>query len=160
AGQPGGSRFNELARLWRDAGHDVTIVAGTINYATGESMAGLNRRWVTRRVEDGVEVWRCRVPSSYSRSYAGRMWAVWPFPLTATIAAVRADRPDVIVATSPPLTTVVTGWIASLRHRVPWVFEIRDLWPESAVTTGVLRERSLLTRLLYALERFGCRRAA
>jgi glycosyltransferase involved in cell wall biosynthesis len=44
--------------------------------------------------------------------------------------------------------------------RVPWVFEIRDLWPESAVTTGVLSESGLLTRLLYRLERFACERAS
>jgi len=158
-GQPGGSRFNELARLWRDAGHDVTIVAGTINYATGTTQPGLTGRWLARRIEDGIDVWRCRVPETYNRSYLGRIWAFVGFTATGTLAALRAERPHVIIATSPPLTTAITGWIASVRHDVPWVFEIRDLWPESVVTTGVLRERSLVTLALYRLERFACSRA-
>jgi lipopolysaccharide/colanic/teichoic acid biosynthesis glycosyltransferase len=157
-GEPGGSRFNELARLWRDAGHDVTVVAGTFNYATGAVAAGTHG-WITRRTEDGIRVVRCHVPSTYNRGYAGRMWAFFGFTVTATIAALRATRPDVIIATSPPLTTAITGWAGAIRHRVPWVFEVRDLWPESAVTTGVLTERGLLTRLLYRLERFACARA-
>lgn len=157
-GQPGGSRFNELARLWSAAGHEVTVVAGTVNYATGQPIDGVSG-WVTERDEDGIRVRRCHVPASYNASYAGRMWAFFGFTISATLGALRAPRPDVVIATSPPLTTAITGWLAAVRHHVPWVFEIRDLWPESAVTTGVLRERGLLTRLLYRLERFACARA-
>ena len=136
----------------------MTVVAGTLNYATGAVAPGTHG-WITRRVEDGILVLRCHVPTTYNTGHAGRMWAFFGFTLTATAAALRAARPDVIIATSPPLTTAITGWLAALRHRVPWVFEIRDLWPESAVTTGVLSERGLLTRLLYRLERFACTRA-
>lgn len=158
-GQPGGSRFNELARLWREAGHQVVVIAGTLNYATGETPEDLRGAWIRKRDEDGIEVWRCHVPTTYSRGYAGRMWAFFGFTVSSIVAAFRVARPDVVIATSPPLTTAVTGWIAALRHRAPWVFEIRDLWPESAITTGVLSERGLLTRALFALERFACRRA-
>lgn len=157
-GQPGGSRFNEFARIWRSAGHDVTVIAGTVNYATGEALDDVYG-WTQVRDEDGVRVVRCHVPSSYNRSYLGRMWAFFGFTLTATLGAINAPRPDAIIATSPPLTTAISGWIASIRHRAPWIFEIRDLWPESAVTTGVLSEKGLLTRLLYRLERFACLRA-
>jgi glycosyltransferase involved in cell wall biosynthesis len=157
-GQPGGSRFNEFARLWTDAGHSVTVIAGTVDYATGQTLSGVGR-WITSRVEDGINVLRCHVPQSYNRSYVGRMWAFFGFTVSATVAALRADRPDLVIATSPPLTTAITGWAAALRHRVPWVFEVRDLWPESAVTTGVLTQRGWLTRILYALERAACRRS-
>jgi glycosyltransferase involved in cell wall biosynthesis len=53
----------------------------------------------------------------------------------------------------------IPGWLAARWHRARLVFEIRDLWPESAVTTGVLREGSVLTRILYGLERWACRSA-
>jgi glycosyltransferase involved in cell wall biosynthesis len=157
-GDPGGSRFNELARLWTDAGHTVTVVAGTVNYATGKTLSRVSG-WVTRCTEDGIDVRRCHVPATYARGYIGRMWAFFGFTLSSTLAVLRTGSPDVIVATSPPLTTGFTGWVASRWHRVPWVFEIRDLWPESAVTTGVLSEGGLLTKALYALERFSCRHA-
>ncbi|HEX5475294.1 MAG TPA: glycosyltransferase family 4 protein [Vicinamibacterales bacterium] len=156
-GQPGGSRFNELARLWREAGHDVTVVAGNLNYATSETPPELQNRWNVKRVEDGITVWRCHVPSTYNRGHFGRMWAFFGFTLSSVTAILRAERPDVVIATSPPLTTAITGWVAARWHRVNWVFEVRDLWPESAVTTGVLSARSPLTRLLYGLERFACR---
>jgi glycosyltransferase involved in cell wall biosynthesis len=66
-----------------------------------------------------------------------------------------------VIATSPPLIAVIPGWLAArVRLRpAPWIFEIRDLWPESAVTTGVLGEHSFLTRLLYLLEKWACRSA-
>jgi glycosyltransferase involved in cell wall biosynthesis len=159
-GEPGGSRFNEFANMWTSAGHDVSVIAGTLNYATGRS-SEQNGSWVSKRDEEGVSVWRCHVPATYNRSYLGRMWAFLAFTLSASWAALRVPRPDVVIATSPPLTASIPGFIAArLRLRpVPWVFEIRDLWPESAITTGVIGRRSILARLLYSLERFACRNA-
>jgi glycosyltransferase involved in cell wall biosynthesis len=160
-GQPGGSRFNEMARLWAELGHEVTVVAGARNYATNEVPPACRSRWVTRQRDARVSVWRCHVPSSYNSGYLGRMWAFVGFTASASTAAFLCPRPDVVVGTSPPLVVVVPAWIASRCRirRVPWVFEVRDLWPESAVTTGVLRARGLLTRLLYWLERRACENA-
>jgi glycosyltransferase involved in cell wall biosynthesis len=64
----------------------------------------------------------------------------------------------VVIATSPPLVAVIPAWIASriFHRRVPWIFEVRDLWPESAISTGVLRPGSPLARLLYMLEKWAC----
>lgn len=158
-GEPGGSRFNELSRLWAEAGHQVTVVAGTVNYATSRAPEKYRGRWTTREQDGAVTVWRCHVPESYGRSYLGRMWAFFAFTLSAATAVLRCERPDVVIATSPPLVAAIPGWLAAVRHRARLVFEIRDLWPESAVTTGVLREKALLTRLLYSMERWACRRA-
>jgi glycosyltransferase involved in cell wall biosynthesis len=160
-GQFGGSRFNEMARMWSEQGHQVTVIAGTVDYGAGKSPERYRGRWITRETDGDVTVYRCHVPDSYGKSYLGRMWAFFGFTLSASTAALRLERPDVVLATSPPLVAVIPGWIAAhLRRKVcPWIFEIRDLWPESAVTTGVLREKSVLTRLLYAVEKFGCRSA-
>jgi glycosyltransferase involved in cell wall biosynthesis len=87
------------------------------------------------------------------------MWAFFAFTLSAATAVLRCGQPDVVIATSPPLVAAIPGWLAARWHRARLVFEIRDLWPESAVTTGVLRQGSLLTRVLYRLERWACRAA-
>jgi glycosyltransferase involved in cell wall biosynthesis len=81
------------------------------------------------------------------------------YTITATLASLFLARPDVIIATSPPLVAVVPAWLASrLRwSRVPWVFEVRDLWPESAITTGILGRSSLLAKSLYAIERWAAK---
>lgn len=160
-GQFGGSRFNEMARLWSEQGHDVSIIAGTVDHGTGKSPERYRGKWITKEQDGPVTVYRCHVPTTYSRSYAGRMWAFLGFTFSAATAALRLDRPDVVIATSPPLIAVIPGWVAArFRFRPsPWIFEMRDLWPESAVTTGVLSEHSLLTRLLYRLEKWAARSA-
>lgn len=157
-GMPGGSRFNELTALWAEEGHDVTVVAGNLDYASGKIPEAYQGKLFFHEREGDVTVHRCYVPTTYNRSYAGRMFAFFGFTALATVAALRAPRPDVIVATSPALTIAFAGWItANLRaRRVPWVFEIRDLWPESAITTGVLREDGALTKLLFLVERLAC----
>jgi len=161
-GEPGGSRFNEFARLWTEAGHQVTVIAGSVSYATGKRADSVAGGFIVRREEDGIDVWRCHVPQTYNRSYSGRMWAFFGFTVSACVAALRTARPDVVVATSPPLTAAIPGFVAArCRWRpVPWVFEMRDLWPESAITTGVIGRRSMLARVLFALERWACRRAS
>lgn len=154
--QGGGSRFNSMSRFWTSKGHDVVVIAGSVNYAgrTGQPFRPWNlfRR---ERGEGGVEVLRCWVPDTYSGSYVQRALAFLGYTISASLASLFIARPDVIVATSPPLVAVVPAWIASrLRWaHVPWIFEIRDLWPESAITTGILSPNSLLAKILYALER-------
>lgn len=158
-GQAGGSRFNEFARLWSMAGHDVTVIAGNLSYTTGEVPDKYRGHWTMREQDGPVTVWRCHVPSSYGRSYLGRMWAFFGFTLSSMTAALRLEKPDVVIATSPPLVTAIPAWIATRvrRRHLPLIFEIRDLWPESAITTNVLKRDSLLTKLLFGLERWACR---
>lgn len=160
-GQPGGSRFNEFARLWSEAGHEVSIITGNLNYVTGEVPDKYQRRWIVKEQDGAVKVIRCHVSTSYGRSYVGRMWAFFGFTLFSTVAALKVEKPDVVIATSPPLVAAIPGWAVSrLRGRlVPYIFEIRDLWPESAITTGVLRRDSLFTKFLFGLERWACRQA-
>jgi glycosyltransferase involved in cell wall biosynthesis len=161
-GQPGGSRFNEMARLWAERGHEVTVIAGTIDYVSGKMPERYHGRWISKENDGAVLVYRCYVPTSYATGYVGRMWAFLGFTLSASTAALRAPRPDIVIATSPPLVATIPGWIAARvsRHSVPWIFEVRDLWPESAITTGVLKAGSLLTKLLYGLEKWACRSAS
>lgn len=161
-GQPGGSRFNEFARLWSEAGHEVTVLAGSLNYATGETPEHLRGHWLKEEQDGQVKVLRCHVPSSYSKSFRGRMWAFFAYTLSASSGVLVSERPDIIIATSPPLVAAIPGWLASRFRwsKVPWIFEVRDLWPESAVTTGVLSEKSPLTRVLYGLERLAYRSAS
>jgi glycosyltransferase involved in cell wall biosynthesis len=160
-GQPGGSRFNEFARMWAAAGHEVTVIAGTLNYTTGDVPETYRGKWTVKEHDGAVAVIRAHVPRTYMKNYAGRMWAFLGFTLSSITAVLQAPRPDVIIATSPPLITAITGWFSSRMRfkRVPWVFEIRDLWPESAITSGVLSRGGVLAKILYAIERRACRRA-
>ena len=138
----GGTRSYEFARRFVEAGHGVRMVTA------GDGT----------RTEDGIEVVGVRgAYSDYMRatgfSNPRRMLAFARFALGATLAALRGPRPDVIYATSPPLTMALPALVAAARWRAPLVFEVRDLWPEAPIQMGALRNR-LAQRLARALERF------
>ncbi|HEX6582671.1 MAG TPA: glycosyltransferase family 4 protein [Thermoleophilaceae bacterium] len=138
----GGTRSYEFARRFVERGHGVRMVTA------GEG---------TRTV-DGIEVVGVRgAYSDYMQatalSNARRMLAFGRFALGATLAALRGPRPDVIYATSPPLTMALPALVAAARWRAPLVFEVRDLWPEAPIQMGALRNR-LAQRLARAIERF------
>jgi glycosyltransferase involved in cell wall biosynthesis len=143
----GGTRSYEFARRFVGRGHGVRMVT-----------AGGGTRTV-----DGIEVVGVRGGySDYVRatavSYPRRMLAFARFAVAATAAALRRPRPDVIYATSPPLTMALPALAASVRWRAPLVWEVRDLWPEAPIQMGALRN-PLLRRTARALERFVYRRS-
>ena len=156
----GGSRWNEMARFWAQRGHDITVVAGTVHYATGAKATRYKGKLVvTDQVGPRVKVKRCHVSESYNRSFAGRLWAYLSFTFSSSWAALTESRADVVICTSPPLTVGLTGAILRRFWRVPVVFEVRDLWPETAIEAGVLTN-PLLIRLSYWLERISYRHAS
>jgi glycosyltransferase involved in cell wall biosynthesis len=157
----GGSRWNQFASYFAQAGHEVTVLAGMVHYAKGTKPPEYKGRFIVReRPAPGVTVYRCHVSESYNKSFLGRFWAYLSFAFSSTLAGILyASRPDVIIATSPPLTVAPTMWLLSVFHGAPGVFEVRDLWPESAIDTGVLTSRPLIW-LSYRLEALAYRRAS
>ncbi len=156
----GGSRWNQFAKYWSQAGHKITILSGMVHYGTGKKAPQYKGKFVVREEElPGVTLYRCHVSESYNKSFLGRAWAYLSFAISSTYAGLwKAERPDVILATSPPLTVAWTmSWLKWWRRR-PAVFEVRDLWPESAIDTGVIQP-GRLANMLYRLERKAYRRA-
>jgi glycosyltransferase involved in cell wall biosynthesis len=147
----GGTRSYEFARRFVARGHEVRIVT-----AAGAAGPGTSR-------VDGVEVVAVRgAYSDYvqatSLSYPRRMLAFARFALSATAATLRGPRPDVVYATSPPLTMALPALAVAGARRVPLVWEVRDLWPEAPIQMGALRN-PLLRRAARFVERFVYRRA-
>ncbi len=142
----GGTRWNDMSRIWTEAGHQVTVIAGMENYMTHKSTKYYDRNFVKKRSSTGVKVIRCRTSSQYNESYAGRMWSYFLFIFTGTWAGLflAREKYDLIVVTSPPLSVGIIGLILSWWKRIPYLFEVRDLWPESAIETGVLKNKFLI----------------
>jgi glycosyltransferase involved in cell wall biosynthesis len=129
---PGGTRSYEWARRLARQGHEVHVVTADILAPKG------SRRWRTSDLE-GFTVHWLPVPYSNEQSYARRLWAFLRFMLWSSIKAT-ALRPEVVLATSTPLTVAVPGIVASRARRVRFVFEVRDLWPELPIQVGALRD--------------------
>ncbi len=148
----GGTRSYEFARRLVDDGHEVRMVTST-------AMLGDERRSrasVERFDVDGIDVAAIDVAYGNRMGTARRLLAFAAFALRSIREAARGPRPDVVVATSTPLTIIVPGWIAKLRHRAPLVFEVRDLWPAVPIDMGYLSS-PLIRWPAQLLERFAYR---
>ncbi len=130
------ARAAELSRHWVRMGHEATVLTGFPNHPTGVV----------------PEDWRSRLRRLRYTEYAS-------FCVSAGITGLALHKPDVIIATSPQLLCALAGWWLARWKRVPFVFEVRDLWPESLAAVGAGTEGSLLHRTLGAIAGFLYRRA-
>jgi glycosyltransferase involved in cell wall biosynthesis len=147
----GGTRSYEMARRLAAAGHEVHIVTGDQSAAPG------GPRW-RKTVEAGVYVHWASVPYSNEMGFVRRLLAFMHFALLASRQAIRL-RGDVIFATSTPLTIAIPALIASTWTRRPYVFEVRDMWPDVPIAIGAIRN-PLAVAAARALEMLAYRRAA
>lgn len=148
--EAGAGRHYAFATEWARAGHDVTVITGQQNYRTGR--ADRTRLWPYAEMVDGVRVVRTWVYTGYRGSFKKRFLNFGSFLVSATLAALGERRPDVVMASSPPLTVALAGRAIATLKRAPLVADIRDLWPESAVALGVVGEGRFV-RLASALAR-------
>ena len=142
-GDGGGSRFNEMTQVWANQSHDITVLAGMVHYNIGEKADRYKGKFTYKDEQfyDKVDVVRCHVSESYNVSFLGRLWAYFSFVFSSIYAGVFITKGkfDVILVTSPPLFVGITAYVLSKLKRIPFVFEVRDLWPESAIDTGLLK---------------------
>ncbi|SFG62754.1 glycosyltransferase family 4 protein [Pedobacter insulae] len=152
---PGGSRFNELTSQWTEQGHEVTVIAGMMHYNGHEKRPQYKGKWFVSNKQGNVNVWRTHVSESYNSGFVGRLWGYFSFVFSALWAGLFKvkGKYDIILVTSPPLFIGITGYLLSRIKGKPFVFEIRDLWPESAIDTGVVTNKMII-KLAYALEAF------
>src|SRR5260221_2199014 len=153
------SRTYEHANRWVAAGHRVTLVTTAPNFPGGRIFKGYRNHLWHRETMDGIEVIRLWTYITANEGFLRRTLDYVSFMAAAIIATPFLPRPDVIVATSPQFFTACAAYVMSRLKRKPWVFEVRDLWPDSIVAVGAMRESTAI-RLLKRLEYFLYRRAA
>lgn len=152
---PGGSRWNEITKSWTEQGHEVSVIAGMMHYNVDTKRDEYKGKFFVKKKQGHVDVYRSHVSESYNSGFLGRLWGYFSFMFSSFwngIFKVKGNF-DVVIVTSPPLFVGISGYFLSKIKQIPMVFEIRDLWPESAIDTGVLRN-GFLIKLAYAVERF------
>jgi glycosyltransferase involved in cell wall biosynthesis len=151
------ARAVELSRHWAAAGHDVTVLTGFPNHPTGvvpHEYRDKFRRLVVREETDSFHVVRTWLLPFPNRKAYERMLNYTSFCASAAITGLFLSRPDVVIATSPQLLVGLSGWWLARWKRVPFVFEVRDLWPESLAAVGMGGENSPLHRALARIAGF------
>lgn len=153
------SRTHEHCRQWVAAGEQVTVITCAPNFPKGRVFDGYKNRLWQQEVVDGIRVIRVWSYITANEGFARRVLDYMSFMLSAFIASLFVRRVDVVVGTSPQFFTAVAAWAVGAVKRRPYVFELRDMWPESIKAVGAM-QNSAAIRWLEKLEMFLYRRAA
>lgn len=152
------SRTYEHAREWVKWGHQVTVITCAPNFPKGKVFDGYkNRLWQSEDI-DGIRVIRVWSYITGNAGFARRILDFQSYMVTSFLASLFVRRVNVIVGTSPQFFTACAAWAAGAIKRKPFVFELRDLWPESIRAVGAMKGSAILNAF-ERLELFLYRRA-
>jgi len=156
------ARAAELSRHWARMGHEVSVLTGFPNHPTGsvpEQWRSRLRRLHYTETIDGVCVVRTWLWPLPNRKAHERIRNYSSFCISAAVSGLPLQKPDLVIATSPQLLCALAGWWIAFWKRVPFIFEVRDLWPESLAAVGAGSEGTPLHRTLGAIAGFLYRHA-
>jgi glycosyltransferase involved in cell wall biosynthesis len=153
------SRTHEHCRAWVAAGHRVTVVTCAPNFPTGRLHKGYSNKLWQQETVDGIRVIRVWTYIARNDGFGRRIIDYLSFMVSATVAGLLTRAVDVVVGTSPQFFTACAACLVGGLKRRPFVFELRDIWPESIKAVGAMRQSIALT-LLEKLELLLYRRAA
>jgi colanic acid biosynthesis glycosyl transferase WcaI len=157
--QAGGVRHWHHTRALAARGHQVHVVTSYVQHKERSVPEQYRGRRVVRSDEEGMTVWRTYSTPDYGRDMRSRLANYLSFAFWAFVAAMRAPRAAVVVASSPSLPAAAGAAIVALVKRSAFVLEVRDLWPGSAVAMGLVRQGGVVYRIARALEWFCYKRA-
>lgn len=154
------NRIFEFAKQLKKFGHEVTILTAMPNYPKGEIFDGYKGKKVVIEEIDNIKIVRTSIYATKDKSFTKRLRNYLSFTFSSVITGSKyIDKQDVIITESPPLFLGWSGYVLSKRKKAKFIFNISDLWPESAVKLGVLHNKALITASTW-LEEFCYKKAA
>jgi glycosyltransferase involved in cell wall biosynthesis len=152
-------RVSELTRSWVAAGHEVTVLTGFPNHPTGVIPQEYRGKLLMTEELDGVNVIRTYMYAARNEGILKRILNYLSFMFSSLLLGLpKLGKVDVVIGTSPQIFVAVAAYIIAIVKRAPFVFEVRDVWPEEIVAVGAIRNKMII-RLLEAMEMFLYRRA-
>jgi glycosyltransferase involved in cell wall biosynthesis len=151
--EPGGTRHHELARFLSGRGHRVTVIASSVSYLTGGTGRVAGREPSPGNEDENVTILRAYTYQALHKSFVHRVIAFFSFMVSSFFMGLKVKKVDLVWGTSPPIFQGWTAWMLARLKRVPFLFEVRDLWPEFAIAVGVLKNPALIKMSLW-LEKF------
>jgi glycosyltransferase involved in cell wall biosynthesis len=145
------ARIFDMARQWLRTSNSVQVVTCFPNHPTGTLYPGYRRGLYMRETLEGIDVHRHWTYITRNKGFVKKtLGHISYVPSAVLLSSRRLTAPDVIIGTSPTLFAAEAAERTAARTRVPFVMEVRDLWPAIFVELGVLRNR----RLISVLERW------
>lgn len=146
------TRAFEHCKAWAAMGHKVTVVTCAPNHPFGKLYDGYENRWKEEMV-DGIRVIRLRTYITANKGFLKRTLSYVVFMLAAIFYCGRFGRHQVLLTTSPQFFNGLAGYFVSRLKKIPWLLEIRDLWPDSILAVGAIKNSATIN-LLYKMELF------
>ncbi|MBU1083578.1 MAG: glycosyltransferase family 4 protein [Candidatus Omnitrophica bacterium] len=154
------ARLSEMASEWVKQGHNVTVLTGLPNHPTGIIPHEYRGKIFMEETRDGVRIWRHWLYATPNEGILKKTLAHISFMVSLIcLSLFRGKRPDVIIVSSPNFFSVISTYILSGVRRVPYIFEVRDLWPGIFIDLGVLKNKYLI-KILESVELFLYRKSA
>ena len=154
--EAGGTRHHEIASHLIAKGHQVTIITSPISYLTGQK--NTRSSYKNQTVYDNLRIFRTYAYPALHKSFIHRMINFFSFMISSFIKSLQVRQVDLVWGTSPPIFQAVSAWLIARLKGVPFLLEVRDLWPAFAIEVGVL-QNPILIKLSLWLERFLYRHA-
>ena len=152
------SRTFEHTREWVKRGHSVTVITCAPNFPEGKVFNGYKNKWLLREKIEGIKVWRVKTYISANEGFFRRAIDFLSFMITSFFFGLFTRNVDLVIGTSPQFFTVVSAWALAKLKRVPFVFELRDIWPASITAVGAMGNTWIIS-VLESLEMFFYRQA-
>ena len=143
-------KTSELARELKRRGHDVHVITAFPHYPSGHLYPGYRLSPWMRELRDGVPVLRTYIYPYHGTSTGRRMVNYITWMLSSMMASFLTPKSDVLYVWHPPLTVGVSAWVIAKLKRIPYVYDVQDLWPESALASGLMKPGRVVD-LLYRL---------
>lgn len=141
------SRLSEHAKYWIKGGATVNVVTAAPNFPEGVLFEGYKNNWYSREDMDGVDLVRVKTYITRNEGFIKRSLDYISFMFSGFVAGLFQKKPDILVATSPQFFNAIGGWVLAKVRRVPYVFEVRDLWPASIAALGAVKYPFILQAL-------------
>ena len=152
------SRTYEHCKQWVKDGHEVTVVTCAPNHPRGKVYEGYRNKLFQRDEKDGIQVIRLWTYVTANEGFVKRTLNYVSYMVAAVFATPFLPKADVVISTSPQFFNGLAGYFVSRLKRIPWILEIRDLWPESILVVGAIKNKAII-RFLEFLEMFAYRKA-
>ena len=157
-GSPGITRHGDFAHVLNKLGYDVTVFAS--NYDNFQRIDNNSKKRIEYSEHDGVNFVWLKTPS-YRANDGKRIRNMISFfrKVLLELASGRQGKPDIIIGSSPHLLSGLAGSLLSTRFNVPFILELRDVWPQDLIELGALRENSLSHKILNSIAKHLYQRA-
>lgn len=141
------TRTFEHAREWVKKGHKVTVVTCAPNFPEGKVFNGYKNSWLRKDQIDGINIWRVKTYITANEGFLKRTLDFVSFMFSSFVFGLFSRKVDVVIGTSPQFFTVISAWALAKVKRVPFIFELRDIWPASITAVGAMQKNKVISFL-------------